>query len=66
MARGTSTPLDQDRYLEEHQRNICPGCRLWVLWYRDKGGKPVHGCQIGLIPRNDECDHKESKRRQSA
>lgn len=52
-----------DRYLQEHTRDICPGCRLWVLWYRDKRGNPVHGCQIGEIPRRGECTHKESKRR---
>lgn len=63
MPRESSTPLDVDRFLKEHTRNICPGCPLWVLFYRDKRGKPVYGCQIGRIPRNDECDRKESKRR---
>lgn len=54
-----------DRYLKEHRRDICPGCRLWVPWYRDSLGKIVRACQIGKIPRNDECDSK-SNRSQSA
>jgi len=45
----------KDRYLEEHQRNICPDCQRWEFWYRDKKGNKVFGCVLGLIPHRDEC-----------
>ena len=61
MARVASTPLNQDRYLEEHQRDICPSCRSWVPWYKDKKGKAVYGCQVGLIPYRDECPARKGK-----
>lgn len=65
MARVNSSPLDQDRYLQEHKGDICPGCQLWVPWCRGKRGKIIYACEIGEIPRRDECPYK-SKRRQSA
>jgi len=54
----------KDRYLEEHQRNICPGCRFWVRWYMDKKGGLVRGCQLGLIPHRDECPSKSKRSRE--
>ncbi|GAI49362.1 unnamed protein product [marine sediment metagenome] len=53
----------QEQYQEDHQRNICPGCQLWVLWYHDKKGKEVFGCEIGEIPYKDECPAHKGKRR---
>jgi len=53
--------LSQERYLQEHRRDICPGCKLWVLWYRDEEGKPVYGCEIGKIPDRGQCDSREEE-----
>jgi len=56
----------KDRYLEEHQRTICPGCLQWVLWYYDKKGKKVFGCELGLIPYRDKCPSFKDKRSRQA
>ena len=50
------------QYLNQHQRTICKGCRHWVLWYLNKKGKKVFGCEIGKIPYRDECPARKSKR----
>lgn len=50
-----------DQYLKEHRRDICSSCQQWVPWYHD-GSKVVRGCQVGKIPRNDECDSKSKRR----
>lgn len=32
-------------------RELCrQGCREWVPWYRNKKGKIVNGCRLGMIP----------------
>ena len=49
-------------YLGQHQRTICKGCRHWVLWYLNKKGKKVFGCEIGKIPYRDECTARKGKR----
>lgn len=54
-------PETKSEYLRTHRRNICPGCGYWVFWCYDKGGKAVYGCQIGLIPDEDECRAREGK-----
>jgi len=33
-----------------------------VLWYLNKKGKKVFGCEIGKIPYRDECPARKSKR----
>lgn len=58
--------LAASQYLEDHQRNICPGCSFWVLWYNDKKGKPVYGCQVGLIPYKDKCPARKKRSREKA
>jgi len=55
----------KSQYLSTHQRNICPGCRHWVLWYYDKKGKKVFGCAFGEIPNNNECRYFESRKEEN-
>lgn len=55
-------PELKSRYLEKHQRKICPGCLHWVPWYHDTKGKEVFGCEFGLIPHRDECPARKDKR----
>ena len=59
-------PELKSRYLETHKRDICPSCRFWIPWYRNKRGEKVYGCRLGLIPENRDgqsyCPDRKAKR----
>lgn len=59
-------PEFKSQYLKTHTRDICSGCAHWVLWYHDKKGNKVFGCELGEIPYRDECQSFKSKRSRKA
>jgi len=50
------------------ERELCKqGCREWIPWYKNKKGKTVYGCRIGVIPEKNNgqrcCRHRKPKNR---
>lgn len=49
-------------------RELCKtDCKEWIPWYRDKKGKKVYGCRLGLIPKRSNghwhCLHRKPRKR---
>lgn len=58
-------PETKTTYLQNHQRTICPGCQFWVPWYRNKKGKQVYSCRLGLIPEHGYCRRHNLRHKQA-
>ena len=50
------------------ERGLCnQGCQEWIPWYRNKRGKLIRGCRLGLIPHRVngqwQCHHRRPIKR---
>ncbi|NVM23453.1 MAG: hypothetical protein HWN68_16940 [Desulfobacterales bacterium] len=56
-----ATHLDWDRELCKK------GCKEWIPWYKDRKGKTVYSCRLGLIPERNitqwYCRHRKPEKR---
>ena len=56
-----ATHLDWDRELCKR------GCKEWIPWYKDRKGKTVYSCRLGLIPERNitqwYCRHRKPEKR---